>query len=126
LKKTLIASAAILVILTGVVYFYLFNPTETSFALHCPFKQLTGWSCAGCGMQRFLHALMHGRFLEAISYNYILIILIPYSILYGLERFIYKGEAQEKLRKIVEGNYAIYTLCAIGPIWIIVRNILNI
>ena len=77
-------------------------------------------------MQRFLHAFMHGRFMEAIAYNYILVILIPYTIAFGLERLVLKGNIQQQFRNVVEGRAATYTLCAIAPIWIIVRNILNI
>ena len=105
---------------------YVFNPVETPFAPKCLFKWTTGWSCAGCGMQRFLHAFMHGRFAEAISYNYMLILLIPYTILYGLERLVLTGKSQLQLRNIIEGRIATYTLIAIAPCWMIVRNILHI
>ena len=86
------ASISILVLL------YFFNPTDTPFAPKCLFKQYTGWSCPGCGLQRFLHAFMHGRFKEAISYNYLLTILIPYITLFVLERFALKGNIKKVIK----------------------------
>ena len=56
--------AATVVVLT---LLYLFNPVETEYAPKCIFHAVTGLSCPGCGMQRFLHAFMHGNFLEAIQ-----------------------------------------------------------
>ena len=83
---------------TGVVLtlLYLFNPVETAYTPKCIFHVMTGLNCPGCGMQRFLHAFMHGNFLEAIHYNYMLIVLIPYMFFFGIERFILIGESQER------------------------------
>ena len=77
-------------------------------------------------MQRFLHAFMHGRFLEAIRYNYMLIILIPYIILFGIQELILTGDTQKKWRKVLEGRPITYALCFIAPAWFIIRNILGI
>jgi len=122
-KIAILVVAGVLIIL-GLLYW--FNPTETSLAPKCIVKSLTGWSCPGCGMQRFLHAMLHGRFLEAIRYNYLLIILIPYIILFGIQELILKGDTQKKWRKVLEGRPVTYTLCVIAPAWFIIRNILGI
>lgn len=105
---------------------YLFNPVETVLAPKCVFHSVTGWSCPGCGMQRFLHAMMHGRFLEAIRYNYLLVVLIPYIILFGIQRLCLSGETQQRWRKILEGRTVTYSLCILAPAWFVVRNILHI
>ncbi len=77
-------------------------------------------------MQRFLHAFMHGRFLEAIQYNYMLVILLPYLLLYGIEVLLLKGETQKRWRHVLEGRTMIIVMCIIAPGWMIVRNILHI
>lgn len=64
--------------------------------------------------------------MEAISYNYILLILIPYTILFGLERLILKGNIQKQCQSVVEGHIATVILCAIAPIWMVIRNMFNI
>ena len=114
------ASTIILVLL------YFFNPTDTPFAPKCLFKQHTGWSCPGCGLQRFLHAFMHGRFKEAISYNYLLAILIPYTSLLLFERLVFRGKIQKTIKKVIESNLLIYGLCIITVFWIIIRNYFGI
>ena len=47
----------------------------------CPFKLITGLSCPGCGIQRAIHAMLHGKFTEAITYNYYFTASIPGSFL---------------------------------------------
>ena len=38
----------------------------------CPIRMLTGLSCPGCGTTRAANAVLHGRFADALSYNYLL------------------------------------------------------
>lgn len=115
--------AATVVVLT---LLYLFNPVETEYAPKCIFHAVTGLSCPGCGMQRFLHAFMHGNFLEAIRYNYMLIVLIPYLLLFGIERFILIGERQKRWNSIIEGRVISAIMIILAPSWFIIRNILHI
>jgi len=105
---------------------YLFNPVETAYSPKCIFHVMTGLNCPGCGMQRFLHAFMHGNFLEAIQYNYILIFLIPYLLFFGTERFLLSGERQERWKTIIEGRAMTIILMIIAPSWFIIRNVLHI
>ncbi|MCR5472688.1 MAG: DUF2752 domain-containing protein [Prevotella sp.] len=115
--------AATVVVLT---LLYLFNPVETEYAPKCIFHAVTGLSCPGCGMQRFLHAFMHGNFLEAIQYNYMLIVLFPYLLLFGIERFILIGERQKRWNSIIEGRVISTIMIILAPSWFIIRNILHI
>ena len=105
---------------------YLFNPVETAYSPKCIFHVMTGLNCPGCGMQRFLHAFMHGNFLEAIQYNYILIFLIPYLLFFGTERFLLSGGRQERWKTIIEGRAMTIILMIIAPSWFIIRNVLHI
>ena len=77
-------------------------------------------------MQRFLHAFMHGRFAEAIHYNYMLLLLLPYLVLFALERLALTGKAQQQLRGVIEGRTMTIAMCIIAPAWFIIRNILHI
>ena len=105
---------------------YMFNPIDYWWMPHCMLKHLTGLSCPGCGMQRFLHAAMHGRVAEAVSYNYLLLLLIPYAVLLGAERTVLTGRARQRLKAVVEGRAAITLCCVTAVAWFVVRNILNI
>lgn len=43
----------------------------------CPVHALTGLSCAGCGMTRAAHALLHGHVAEAVRFNVLSVIVVP-------------------------------------------------
>lgn len=63
-------------------YYYIYNPADSeNVAVRCGFKTLTGWDCAGCGAQRSVHHLLHGNLGEAMRYNFLFVILLPYFLL---------------------------------------------
>lgn len=58
-------------------FYFFWNPVENSFLPSCPFKNLTGYFCAGCGGQRAFHALLRGNVAEAFHDNLLIFIIIP-------------------------------------------------
>lgn len=66
---------------TVALIYYRFNPAESGFFPVCFFRKLTGLHCPGCGAQRALHALLHGRFGEAFRNNALLMLALPYLTL---------------------------------------------
>lgn len=66
-----------LAIVTVVTLYGVADPATTVWMPKCIFHELTGWRCPGCGSQRLLHALLHGRLAEAWHYNAFIIIFIP-------------------------------------------------
>jgi hypothetical protein len=123
-KWKMLIGLLVAAVVLGLLYW--FNPSETVYAPKCIFHSITGLSCPGCGMQRFLHAFMHGHFLEAIHYNYILIILIPYLILFGIEKFLLTGETKTRWKNVIEGRVMAIAMIIITPSWFVIRNILHI
>jgi len=77
-------------------------------------------------MQRFVHALAAGRLAEAASYNYFLLLVIPYVILFIAERWFLRGQLQQRLRTVIEGRTMTLSLAFSIPAWFVVRNILGI
>jgi len=63
------------------VYFF-FDPSKNSYFLKCPLKEMTGYDCAGCGVQRAFHELLHFRFSRAFQYNPLFVIAIPFLLLF--------------------------------------------
>ncbi len=58
--------------LIGVVilaYAWWTDPAHGAGYFPCTFHKLTGLYCPGCGGQRALHALLHGRIMEALRLN---------------------------------------------------------
>lgn len=44
----------------------------------CYFYQITGFYCLGCGGSRAVLALLHGNLIEALRYNAMAILLLPF------------------------------------------------
>lgn len=66
------------VVILGLVYAYVLDPSKNSKAyLPCTFYSSFSLYCPGCGDSRALHALTHGRILEAFDYN----LLFPFAAL---------------------------------------------
>lgn len=88
LRITLVATA-IVAVAVGVVVLYRYNPTDVGFYPRCPSKMLTGYDCPGCGSLRGLHALLHGDFAAAWSFNpalYLALALIAVIAIAGIHR----------------------------------------
>jgi hypothetical protein len=62
------------------IYFF-FDPSKNSYFLKCPLKEITGYECAGCGVQRAFHEVLHFRFSKAFYYNPLFVIAIPFLLL---------------------------------------------
>jgi len=126
LTKRLIFAIGALVAIAGLTWYYVFDPVEMPLMPKCVFKSLTGYSCSGCGMQRFLHAMMHGRFIEAIHYNYLLVVFLPYITLFGIEFLVLTGETQKRWKRVLEGKEMTMFMFVLVVSWTIIRNILGI
>lgn len=59
------------------ILYYVADPSVQRFFPSCPLYRYTGWPCPGCGSQRAIHALLHGDFIKALSYNALLMLFIP-------------------------------------------------
>ncbi|HKS26195.1 MAG TPA: DUF2752 domain-containing protein [Pyrinomonadaceae bacterium] len=80
LRERLFAAGVVLLTMAGLVYLRLFNPSAPgSLYPSCPFNSLTGLYCPGCGMTRGLHQLTHGHFLEALHFNALMLMLLPFA-----------------------------------------------
>jgi len=61
----------------GAVLLYFVDPTAARWFPVCPFHQLTGLHCPGCGTSRALHALVHGDILTALDNNILSTLFVP-------------------------------------------------
>lgn len=108
------------------VFLFLCDPSACSFAPKCSFKLLTSLDCPGCGIQRALHALLHGHWEEAWAYNRYLIYALPFLFCVMITEWCLKGKAQRKWRKVFEGKVAIYLYLVSYFAWGIYRNLAHI
>lgn len=101
-----------------------YNPEESTLFPTCPFLEMTGLQCPGCGSQRAVHHLLNLDFYGAAKQNFLLVISIPYIIL-GLifDAIERPSERALRWRKKLYGRNAIFvTLSIIISFWIL-RNI---
>ena len=110
----------------GVVYYFV-DPSDTGHILlpQCPLRLLTGLACPLCGLQRSLHAMLHGHFIEAFSYNYFLVLVIPLTIVILVAEYN-DIKALESIRQLVNNRKAQIAALIIFIGWGVVRNILSI
>ena len=53
-------------------------PTAASFYPKCMSYLLTGLHCPGCGTTRAMHALLNGDVRQAVAYNPLALVAVPY------------------------------------------------
>lgn len=124
-------SRKVLIIFFGLVVLALpliwaFDPVQSVWMPKCIIKLLTGWQCPGCGITRATHAVLHGRFAEALSYNLFFIVSIPYLLAVGLVSYIPGLYNRHSLRRVILGVPLALTYVILFLIWFVVRNLLGI
>lgn len=80
LSERAFAAAGVLTIAGGSAVVTIFDPAKMSIFPVCPLLALTGLACPGCGLTRGFHALFHGRWIEALDFNF----LVPvWAVVFG-------------------------------------------
>jgi len=59
-------------------FLYLVDPNRQAVYPSCLLYQTTGIYCAGCGATRAMHALLHGRVIEALHDNALFVLALPF------------------------------------------------
>jgi hypothetical protein len=57
---------------------YTFNPSSSVLYIPCPFHELTGLDCPGCGSLRAIHHLLHGHVVTAFMLNPLMVLVLPF------------------------------------------------
>lgn len=61
-----------------IVVLYFLDPSENPLFPPCPSNAITGLYCPGCGTLRALHALSHLNLREALSFNALTVLALPF------------------------------------------------
>ena len=110
--------------LVGGVVLYLYRPESLQIP-RCPFLQLTGWQCPGCGSLRGIHALLHGDIGQVLQLNVMLIPgLIYFAFLVLLELTRPHNLRAERLYRRFSGRTASWIIFALIIVWGVGRNLL--
>lgn len=120
MNRALLIGSVIGIIAICAIY-YLVDPGQTSWALKCPFKMMTGWDCPGCGSQRMIHALLHGEFVEAWHHNAFLMASIPLLIPMGYAEATRHKHPRLYMRIHSVTNIVIFSVAILA--WFLFRNL---
>lgn len=102
--------------------YFLFDPMESHFFPKCPFHEVTGLYCPGCGSQRALHQLLHFDFVGVLKYNILFLVgllVVSYNIVITI---VNKYTQKEYYNYLYHPYTPIVTLIFIVIFWIL-RNI---
>lgn len=75
-----------LVLLLGIAYVVLNR--LTGWGIPCVFYMTNGSLCPGCGISRMFLALLELDFVRALKCNALVMVLLPFGIVFGLRRWI--------------------------------------
>ena len=123
-SKILKWSIVIIFVTILAILYRTYNPSGNIYFPKCPFRELTGLKCPGCGSQRAIHYLLNFDILNATKENAILVLSLPY-ILTGLVFDLLKQPNGKilKWRKRLFGQKAIFVILTIIIAFWILRNI---
>jgi hypothetical protein len=100
----------------GIIYFYVV-PEESIWLPKCPWWLVTGTYCPSCGTQRFLHAFLSGRAIEAFYMNPFLSISIPYAFLAVLGKWYNINGIFSRLNRILYSRVVLISYMILFFIW---------
>lgn len=119
--RPIIAAAAVA---AAAVFYFVFDPLESSFMPQCVFHRLTGLQCVGCGSQRMLHALLHGDLAGAFRANAFALFSIPFIVF-----LIWVDSERMRRPELYRKVYSTKLIVSVGiafAVWFVARNIIGI
>ena len=121
-KRTLIV---ILLLLSTLVFLIIYKRINNIYhiGIPCIFHKITGLYCPGCGMTRAIFSLLNLDIKQAIKYNLLVIIVIPFIIIYIINyAYIWINNLKKDPSKIFS-KWLWYILLIITILFGIMRNI---
>lgn len=106
------------------VVYALFNPAEYPLFPQCPFRQLTGLLCPGCGSQRAIHQLLNGHLLAAVRYNAFVVVTLPWIAAIICSK-MFATNRGEQISRILLKRSIVNTYLLVLIIWWVYRNVVN-
>jgi hypothetical protein len=110
----------IIVLAAGLILLYKnVDPAAGTLFPQCPFRQLTGYQCPGCGSQRAVHQLLNFHVKEAFSLNALLVLSIPYLMVgFVLEKISLSKKLLIVRRALYGPTATIVVLIVVLAFWI--------
>jgi hypothetical protein len=99
-----------------------FPPEQYNFYPECPIHELLHLQCPGCGATRAVAALLHGHFIEAMSLNALVTLLLPFAAVYGILCY-YRLLQQKAFCWPQPPRFATYVALAVIAVFTAMRNL---
>lgn len=99
-----------------------FPPEQYGFYPPCPFHELLHLQCPGCGATRALAAVLRGDFVEAMHFNALTTLLLPFAFAYGVLCYI-DYLKRKPIRSVQLPSAAIYSAIALAVVFTVFRNL---
>jgi hypothetical protein len=121
-KRIAIVSAAALIAAAALLYLYLTAEGEGA-GIPCMFHQLTGFYCSGCGSSRALRSALHLDFYQALRYNAVFTLALPFfAVYFGSLAASYIRFGKDRISGKISMKI-IYIFVAVALVYGILRNI---
>lgn len=124
MRRVLKPTMALIVGLLSLFVLYLYfsiNPATSYFMPKCMMKVLTGYDCPSCGIQRVVHALLHGRVYEAFMLNPFLFLIAPYLIALLYSTYS-KSRLALAIKPVAQHYITVIIYLVIYFAWWVIRN----
>jgi len=122
LKKYIGQIAVLAIFLALIIIYYLYDPSISGWFPQCPLKELTGYECAGCGVQRSFHSILHLRFIEAFKYNALFVLSILYVLLLIILKYSESLRSNKMLQNIFFSKKSLFFLIIIVFLFSLLKN----
>jgi hypothetical protein len=99
-----------------------FPPAQFGFYPVCPFHELLGLQCPGCGATRALASLLHGHLAEAMHFNALTTLLAPLALVYGVLCY-WDFVRRRAIRPLRLPSSATYAALALAILFTVCRNL---
>jgi hypothetical protein len=122
LSRAIFKGGAVSVAILLLAVYYRLDPAQHFFP-KCPSLWLTGFKCPGCGTQRALHQLLHGHWAEALQFNALMVVALPYALLGIVLEYTLWGKRLTTFRRQWYGNHAARIILVLVVLFCLARNI---
>ncbi len=123
-NRIIVVLVAAVAVPLGIVLLYNFSPSDpaNSFFPGCTLQRLTGLHCPGCGATRCCHALIHGDLDQALAWNPVFVLMLPFLIYSAFDLLFTMWTGRRPFAYRTPG-WAIKILAGVLIAFWIVRNI---
>ncbi len=114
-----------IVAMSMAIIYYVIDPMTCEWMPQCIFYRLTGFKCPGCGLQRAIHAVLHGNLSDAVIHNLFLPVSLPYLFAVCWSS-IAVLPLSSTVKRIAFNRNAVRIYILMFFSWWIIRNLLGI